>query len=172
MTKVDQQSPAIVARDVNVVYRNGHQALWDVNFTIPRGTVTALVGVNGAGKSTLFKAIMGFVGTSSGSIRIFDQDVRSALKANLVAYVPQSEDVDWAFPVLVEDVVMMGRYGHMGFLRRPKRAGRDIQPPAIQPHHRVFEPVALGPDQIVRGDFAIVKLHLPGGLGFPAHLVL
>jgi len=120
MTKMDDQPPGIVARDVNVIYRNGHQALWDVNFTIPRGTVTALVGVNGAGKSTLFKAIMGFVRTSSGSIRILGQDVRSALKSNLVAYVPQSEDVDWAFPVLVEDVVMMGRYGHMGFLRRPK----------------------------------------------------
>ena len=132
MTKADDQSPAIVARDVNVVYRNGHQALWDVNFTIPRGTVTALVGVNGAGKSTLFKAIMGFVGTSSGSIRIFDQDVRSALKANLVAYVPQSEDVDWAFPVLVEDVVMMGRYGHMGFLRRPKRADHAAVEKALE----------------------------------------
>ncbi len=109
----------IAAEDVTVTYRNGHTALWNASFSIPRGTVTALVGVNGAGKSTLFKAIMGFVPTAKGRIRILDMTVREALKKNLVAYVPQSEEVDWSFPVLVEDVVMMGRYGHMGFLRRP-----------------------------------------------------
>ncbi len=88
-------------------------------FEIPRGTVTALVGVNGSGKSTLFKAIMGFVPVAKGDIEILGMSVREALRKNLVAYVPQAEEVDWAFPVLVEDVVMMGRYGHMGFLRRP-----------------------------------------------------
>jgi len=102
-----------------VTYRNGHTALWDATFEIPRGTVTALVGVNGAGKSTLFKAIMGFVPTAKGEIRILEKDVNQALGENLIAYVPQAEEVDWTFPVLVEDVVMMGRYGHMGFLRRP-----------------------------------------------------
>ncbi|MBR9864800.1 MAG: manganese/iron ABC transporter ATP-binding protein [Rhodobacteraceae bacterium] len=110
------------AKDVTVTYRNGHTALWDASFEIPRGTVTALVGVNGAGKSTLFKAIMGFVPAAKGRIKILGLDVNAALAQNLVAYVPQSEEVDWAFPVLVEDVVMMGRYGHMGFLRRPKAA--------------------------------------------------
>ncbi|MGJ8604424.1 MAG: manganese/iron ABC transporter ATP-binding protein [Marivita sp.] len=110
------------AEDVTVTYRNGHTALWDASFDIPRGTVTALVGINGAGKSTLFKAIMGFVPAAKGTIRILGLPVKEALARNLVAYVPQSEDVDWAFPVLVEDVVMMGRYGHMGFLRRPKAA--------------------------------------------------
>ncbi|WP_299828924.1 manganese/iron ABC transporter ATP-binding protein [uncultured Roseobacter sp.] len=112
----------LMAQDVTVTYRNGHTALWNASFEIPRGTVTALVGVNGAGKSTLFKAIMGFVPASKGEIRILGQSVRDALRQNLVAYVPQSEEVDWAFPVLVEDVVMMGRYGHMGFLRRPAPA--------------------------------------------------
>ena len=110
------------ARDVTVTYRNGHTALWNASFDIPRGTVTALVGVNGAGKSTLFKAIMGFVPAAAGEIRILGQSVRAALKSNLVAYVPQAEEVDWDFPVLVEDVVMMGRYGHMGFLRHPRAA--------------------------------------------------
>ncbi|MBO6885055.1 MAG: manganese/iron ABC transporter ATP-binding protein [Marivita sp.] len=110
------------ARDVTVTYRNGHTALWNASFEIPRGTVTALVGINGAGKSTLFKAIMGFVPTAKGEIRILGMTVKEALAKNLVAYVPQSEEVDWAFPVLVEDVVMMGRYGKMGFLRRPKAA--------------------------------------------------
>ena len=110
------------ARDVTVTYRNGHTALWDASFAIPRGTVTALVGVNGAGKSTLFKAIMGFVPAARGDIRVLGMSVPEALRRNLVAYVPQAEEVDWDFPVLVEDVVMMGRYGHMGLLRRPRAA--------------------------------------------------
>ncbi|MFD0859034.1 manganese/iron ABC transporter ATP-binding protein [Roseovarius aquimarinus] len=114
----------ITARGVSVTYRNGHTALHDASFEIPRGTITALVGVNGAGKSTLFKAIMGFVPAASGQIRLLGKSVKEALRENLVAYVPQSEEVDWAFPVLVEDVVMMGRYGHMGFLRRPRAADR------------------------------------------------
>jgi manganese/iron transport system ATP-binding protein len=114
----------ITARDVTVTYRNGHTALRNASFQIPKGTVTALVGVNGSGKSTLFKAIMGFVPVAKGEIRLLGLAVREALKRNLVAYVPQSEEVDWSFPVLVEDVVMMGRYGHMGFLRRASQADR------------------------------------------------
>ena len=114
----------ISAHNVTVTYRNGHTALHDATFQIPRGTITALVGVNGAGKSTLFKAIMGFVPAARGEITLLGRSVKQALRDNLVAYVPQSEEVDWAFPVLVEDVVMMGRYGHMGFLRRPGAADR------------------------------------------------
>lgn len=112
----------ITAEGVTVTYRNGLTALKNASFRIPKGTVTALVGVNGAGKSTLFKSIMGFVPLARGEIRLLGLTVREALRQNLVAYVPQSEDVDWTFPVLVEDVVMMGRFGHMGFLRRPKAA--------------------------------------------------
>ena len=114
----------ILARDVTVTYRSGLTALRHASFQIPRGTVTALVGVNGAGKSTLFKAIMGFVPLAGGEIRLLGMTVREALRQSLVAYVPQAEEVDWSFPVLVEDVVMMGRYGHMGFLRRPSAADR------------------------------------------------
>lgn len=122
----------IYARNVTVTYRNGHTALHNTNFEIPRGTITALVGVNGAGKSTLFKAIMGFIPTAAGEIRLLGKTVKEALKENLVAYVPQSEEVDWAFPVLVEDVVMMGRYGHMGFLRRPQQKDRDAANEALR----------------------------------------
>ena len=114
----------IFAEGVTVTYRNGLTALTDASFQIPQGTITALVGVNGAGKSTLFKAIMGFVPVARGTIRLLGLPVREALRKNLVAYVPQAEEVDWSFPVLVEDVVMMGRYGHMGFLRRPSAADR------------------------------------------------
>ncbi|AJE45808.1 manganese/iron ABC transporter ATP-binding protein [Celeribacter indicus] len=121
----------IAARDVTVTYRNGHTALRHASFEVPRGTVTALVGVNGAGKSTLFKAIMGFVPVAQGEISLLGMSVKEALKRNLVAYVPQAEEVDWSFPVLVEDVVMMGRYGHMGFLRRPAQADRDAVEAAL-----------------------------------------
>ena len=114
----------IFAEGVTVTYRNGLTALTDASFAIPQGTITGLVGVNGAGKSTLFKAIMGFVPIARGTIRLLGLPVREALRQNLVAYVPQAEEVDWSFPVLVEDVVMMGRYGHMGFLRRPSATDR------------------------------------------------
>lgn len=120
---VEGRKPVAAALDgltvsgVTVTYRNGQTALRDASFAIPRGTITALVGVNGSGKSTLFKAIMGFVPSGSGSVTIMGEPAGRALKRNIVAYVPQAEEVDWNFPVLVEDVVMMGRYGHMGFLR-------------------------------------------------------
>jgi manganese/iron transport system ATP-binding protein len=121
----EPQSSGITAAGVAVAYRNGLVALRDVDFSIPRGTITALVGVNGSGKSTLFKAIMGFVPLASGEVQLLGKPVADALKANLVAYVPQAEEVDWDFPILVEDVVMMGRYGHMGFMRIASR--RDHQ---------------------------------------------
>lgn len=114
----------IAVTGATVTYRNGHTALRDATFQIPTGTIAALVGVNGSGKSTLFKAMMGFVRLAGGTISILGQTVDAALKKNLVAYVPQSEDVDWNFPVLVEDVVMMGRYGHMGMMRIAKPADR------------------------------------------------
>ena len=115
----------ITTTNLSVTYRNGHTALRNASFEIPNGTITALVGVNGAGKSTLFKALMGFIPPVTGEINILGMSVKNALKKNIVAYVPQAEEVDWSFPVLVEDVVMMGRYGHMGFLRNPKKV--DLQ---------------------------------------------
>ena len=114
----------IRVRDLTVTYRNGHTALQDASFDVPEGSITALVGVNGAGKSTIFKALMGLVPASRGTVSVLGMTVAAAEKKNLIAYVPQAEDVDWTFPVLVEDVVMMGRYGHMGFLRLPRDADR------------------------------------------------
>lgn len=121
----------IRASGVTVTYRNGHRALHDASFEIPTGTITALVGVNGSGKSTLFKAIMGFARLARGDISILGLSVPEALKKNLVAYVPQAEEVDWNFPVLVEDVVMMGRYGHMNMLRIPKKADHEAVEAAL-----------------------------------------
>ncbi|MDP2782850.1 manganese/iron ABC transporter ATP-binding protein [Devosia sp.] len=122
----------LAVRDITVAYRNGTTAIRQASFTIPRGSITALVGVNGSGKSTLFKAIMGFVPLAGGTVDILGLPGRQALKQNLVAYVPQSEDVDWNFPVLVEDVVMMGRYGHMGMLRRPRPDDHAMVTQALQ----------------------------------------
>lgn len=121
-----QQSIAkIDVQNVSVRYNNGHTALYEVNFTLTGGTTCALVGVNGSGKSTLFKAIMGLVKPQTGHIHLCGLPTKHALKQNLVAYVPQSEEVDWQFPVSVFDVVMMGRYGHMNFLRIPKHTDRQ-----------------------------------------------
>ena len=126
-----KRGPGLVAEGVTVTYRNGHTALRDASFQMPRGSIAALIGVNGAGKSTLFKAIMGFLPLSAGSITILDMPARRALARNLVAYVPQAEEVDWNFPILVEDVVMMGRYGHMNFLRIPSRRDRTAVDEAL-----------------------------------------
>ena len=115
----------LVINDITVTYKNGHTALHNASFTLPVGSITALVGVNGSGKSTLFKSIMGFVTLAKGSVEILGLPVSQALKSNRVAYVPQSEEIDWDFPVLVEDVVMMGRYGHMNMLRMARKIDRQ-----------------------------------------------
>ncbi|MGE0563416.1 MAG: manganese/iron ABC transporter ATP-binding protein [Pseudolabrys sp.] len=115
---------SVSVQNLSVTYSSGLTAIHDATFSLDPGTICALVGVNGSGKSTIFKAIMGFVRPSAGEVRLCGLPVDEALARNMVAYVPQSEDVDWNFPVLVETVVMMGRYGHMNFLRIPSRADR------------------------------------------------
>jgi manganese/iron transport system ATP-binding protein len=124
--------PGISVRNLTVSYSNGFAAVRNASFELEPGTICALVGVNGSGKSTIFKAIMGFVRPSAGEVRLCGLAVDEALKKNIVAYVPQSEDVDWNFPVLVETVVMMGRYGHMSFLRMPSRADRHKVDEALE----------------------------------------
>lgn len=125
-------SSGICARGVTVTYANGHTALRDASFETPAGSITALVGVNGSGKSTLFKAVMGFVPLSAGQVQVLGLPVAQAMRQRLMAYVPQSEEVDWNFPVLVQDVVMMGRYGHMGFMRLPRQADRAAVRQALE----------------------------------------
>lgn len=122
----------ISLRGLSVTYGSGFTAVRDASFELGPGTICALVGVNGSGKSTIFKAIMGFIRPSAGVVLLGGRPVTEAIKRNIVAYVPQSEEVDWNFPVLVEDVVMMGRYGHMNFLRIPTRTDRDKVDQALE----------------------------------------
>jgi manganese transport system ATP-binding protein len=88
--------------------------------------------MNGSGKSTLFKTIMGTVKPDTGTVRINGQAPAAARKTGVLGYVPQSEEVDWAFPLSVRDVVMTGRYGRMGLTRRPGKADRSAVDHALE----------------------------------------
>lgn len=97
---------------------NNKIILENINLTLHGPKIIALVGANGAGKSTLFKSIMGIINPSDGNIIINGKNPKDALKNNLISYVPQIEEVDWNFPLLVEELVMMGRYNHMNIFRK------------------------------------------------------
>jgi manganese/iron transport system ATP-binding protein len=129
-----REAPAasLSVRELMVVYPGGLAALHDTSFELGPGTICGLVGVNGSGKSTLFKTVMGLLRPQRGEVLIGGLSVDAALRRNMVAYVPQSEEVDWNFPVLVEDVVTMGRYGRMGFLRIASPADRRAVADALE----------------------------------------
>ncbi len=110
---------AVEVHDVSVAYQR-KPVLWDVDASIPSGRLVAIVGPNGAGKSTLLKAMLGLVPLASGFITVFGKPVRQSRR--LVSYVPQRESVDWDFPVRVLDVVVMGTYARLGWIRRPGAA--------------------------------------------------
>ena len=103
---------------------NGVVALYDASLHLRAGCICGLVGMNGSGKSTLFKALMGFVRPSRGTIQINGLSVPRAQRDQAVAYVPQSEEIDCSFPISVWEVVMMGRYGSMNLLRIPRESDR------------------------------------------------
>jgi manganese/zinc/iron transport system ATP- binding protein len=115
--------PPLDVRDVTVAYRE-KPVLWDIELAIPEGALVAIIGPNGAGKSTLIKAALGLVPLAAGTVQIFGQPYREVRK--LVGYVPQRGSVDWDFPTSALDVVMMGTYGRLGWVRRPGKAEREI----------------------------------------------
>jgi manganese/zinc/iron transport system ATP- binding protein len=116
-------TPAIAIRDLTVAYRD-KPVLWDVDLDVPAGTLAAIIGPNGAGKSTLIKAALGLVPAAAGSVEIFGRPY--AEQRRLVGYVPQRSSVDWEFPTDALDVVTMGTYGRLGWVRRPGRAEREV----------------------------------------------
>ncbi len=115
--------PPLEVHDLTVSY-NRRPVLWDIDFAVPEGKLIGIVGPNGAGKSTLIKAIMGLVPLSSGYVKVFGGDL--ARERKRVGYVPQRSTVDWDFPTSALDVVLMGRYGHLGLFRRPRAADIEV----------------------------------------------
>ncbi|MCY4674876.1 MAG: metal ABC transporter ATP-binding protein [Bacteroidetes bacterium] len=112
---------AIEVRDLTVAYRES-PVLWDIDLDVPSGVLMAVVGPNGAGKTTLIKTILSLIKPAAGQVRIFGQSYRSV--ASSVGYVPQRGSVDWDFPTSAIDVVLMGLYGRLGWVRRPGRSER------------------------------------------------
>ncbi|KST63433.1 metal ABC transporter ATP-binding protein [Mastigocoleus testarum] len=125
---------AVQVEEVTVTY-NGKVALHGANLELKTSSISGLVGMNGSGKSTLFKSIMGFVKPITGRVLIKGMSISKAQKQNLVAYIPQTEDVDWNFPIGVKDVVMMGRYGYMNFLRIPSANDRRVVQESLKRTH-------------------------------------
>ncbi|MCP4522178.1 MAG: metal ABC transporter ATP-binding protein [Cytophagales bacterium] len=117
------ENPILEVHDLTVSYQS-KPVLWNVDFSLPSGSLTGIIGPNGAGKSTLIKSIMGLTEKNSGYIKLFDKPLSKVRKK--VSYVPQRESVDWNFPTSVFDIVLMGRYGHLGLFKRPKQADKEF----------------------------------------------
>lgn len=118
---IDERA-AVTVHDLTVAYRED-PVLWDIDLSIPTGSLTAIIGPNGAGKSTLMKAILGLVPPAAGTVEIFGHT--SERQRRLVGYVPQRGSVDWQFPTNALDVVTMGTYGQLGWIRRPGKAEKQ-----------------------------------------------
>lgn len=121
----NRQSYVVEVEDLTVAY-NARPVLWDVDLKIPRGQLMAVVGPNGAGKTTLIKAMLGLLKPVTGTVRFANgNDDIHALKKQ-IGYVPQSGSVDWDFPATVQDVVLMGCYGKLGWIRRPRKSDIEL----------------------------------------------
>ena len=118
---------AVEIEDMTVAY-DMHPVLWDVDMKVPQGALAAVLGPNGAGKSTLLKAALGLLTAVSGRVKFYVNGTLAVFKEDKkqIVYVPQSGSVDWDFPTTVLDVVLMGRYGHLGGLRRPGKRDKEM----------------------------------------------
>ena len=126
---INQSLSAIEVADLTVAYQE-KPVLWDIDMSVPPGVLMAIVGPNGAGKTTLIKAILGLVRSASGQMLIYGKPYRQ--QRHIVSYVPQRGSVDWDFPTTVKDVVMMGRYGVLGWLRRPGQQEKKLASEAME----------------------------------------
>ena len=120
--------PALEVHDLTVAY-HANPVLWDIDLSVSKGSLTAVVGPNGAGKSTLLKASLGLLPIGSGYVRIFGKPLKEV--RGEIGYVPQRESVDWDFPINAFDVVLMGRYAKCGWIKRPSKNDRKIAEEAI-----------------------------------------
>ena len=120
---------AIEVTDLTVAYQD-KPVLWDIDLDVPPGVLLSIVGPNGAGKTTLIKAILGLVRPAAGNVLIYDKPYDA--QRRIVGYVPQRGSVDWDFPTIVLDVVMMGRYGALGWVRRPGKNERELAMQALE----------------------------------------
>lgn len=114
---------AVEVEDLTVAYHE-KPVLWDIDLQVPKGVLLAIVGPNGAGKSTLIKTILGLLKPAAGSVTIFGKSVEK--QRRLIGYVPQRGTVDWDFPVTALDVVLMGRYGKLGWFTRPGKEDKKL----------------------------------------------
>jgi manganese/zinc/iron transport system ATP- binding protein len=129
MENMSNQTNAIEIADLTVAYRD-KPVLWDVDLSVPSGVLMAVVGPNGAGKTTLIKSVLGLIKPAAGQVLIHGRPY--AEQRRLVGYVPQRGSVDWDFPTSVLDVVTMGRYGALGWIRRPGRKEHDAALEALE----------------------------------------
>ncbi len=123
------ETKAIEVTDLTVAYQD-KPVLWDIDLDVPPGVLLSIVGPNGAGKTTLIKAILGLVRPAAGNVLIYDKPYEA--QRRIVGYVPQRGTVDWDFPTNVLDVVMMGRYGALGWIRRPRKQERALAMNALE----------------------------------------
>lgn len=126
---MSKEKLAIEIQDLTVAYRDA-PVLWDVDLRVPKGVLLAIVGPNGAGKTTLIKSILGLINPAAGQIFAFGETIQKNIRR--VGYVPQRTAVDWDFPTSVRDVVMMGSYGSLGWIRRPRRPEMALANEALE----------------------------------------
>lgn len=126
---LEADDPVLEIHDLTVAYSK-LPVLWDIDLTLPKGSLIGIIGPNGAGKSTLIKSVMNLVPIASGFIKVFDKDIDEVRKN--VSYVPQRGSVDWDFPASVADVALMGRYGHLGLFRYPRKADKEVAMDALR----------------------------------------
>ena len=146
-SQLNDDNAAVLVQDLTVAYKE-KPVLWDIDLKIPKGVLLAIVGPNGAGKTTLLRSIMGLLKPAAGSVHIFGQSIKQ--QKHNIGYMPQRGNVDWDFPTNALDVVMMGRYGRLGWFKRPGKHEKKLALEAL--------------DRVGMADFADRQLNqLSGG---------